>query len=120
MCAKYISQTKGSDKQYLSNKTTNINVYSVCVCVCACVCVCVHVCVCACACVCVCVCVLVHAHSDGIVTVSVQLPVSIFTIGDRGRKYSLCNTQLLTILHSPSTLQNTFTSIAEEIFINKD
>jgi hypothetical protein len=63
--------------------------------------------------------VLVHVHSDGIVTVSVQLPVSIFTVGDRGRKYSLCNTQLLTILHSPSTLQNTFTSIAEEIFINK-
>jgi hypothetical protein len=52
--------------------------------------------------------------------VSVQLPVSIFTADDRGRKYSLSNTQLLTILHSPPTLQNTSTSTVETIFVNKD
>jgi len=50
MCAQYISQTRGSDKKYLSDKITNMYVYSVCVCVC------------------------VHVRTEEIVTVSVLFP----------------------------------------------
>jgi hypothetical protein len=51
-----ISKATGSDKLYLSDTITNMYVYIVCVCVC------VHA----------------HTHTEGIMTVSVQLLVSVF------------------------------------------
>jgi hypothetical protein len=40
-------------------------------------------------------------YAEGIVGVSVQLPVSIFTVDDRGLMYSLRNYS--TVNHSPDT-----------------